>query len=55
MLCDYVIRAHQDWGAWLRRFTLGHIGHLNRALESVVRNGVRLSGVIGITLDLDST
>jgi len=49
------VPAPQTAGAWLRRFTLGHIGQLNRALEQVQRRAFLLAGVTEVTLDFDST
>ena len=40
MLRGYEVPAAQTAGAWLRRFTLGHIGQLNKALEIVQRNAI---------------
>ena len=55
LLRGYEIAAPQTAGAWLRRFTLGHIGQLNKALEIVQRNAIVVSGVTEVTLDFDST
>ncbi len=45
----------QTAGTWLRRFTLGHIGQLNKALAEVQRNAFVVAGVDEVTLDFDST
>jgi hypothetical protein len=42
-------------GVWLRRFTIGHIRQLDRALREIVRRAFELSGVDRVTLDFDST
>ena len=55
LLRGYEIPAPQTAGAWLRRFTLGHIGQLNKALEIVQRNAIVASGAAEVTLDFDST
>jgi len=55
LLRGYEIPAPQTAGAWLRRFTLGHIGQLNKALEIVQCNAIVASGVTEVTLDFDST
>lgn len=54
-LRGFEIPAPQTAGAWLRRFTLGHVGQLNRALCDVQRNAYLAAGVRGVTLDFDST
>jgi hypothetical protein len=38
LLRGYEVPAPQTAGAWLRRFTLGHLCQLNKALDAVVRN-----------------
>ena len=55
MLRGYEVPAPQTAGTWLRRFTLGHIGQLNKALEAVQRNAIVASGATEVTLDFDST
>jgi len=54
-LRGFAVPAAQTAGAWLRRFTLGHIGQLNKALAEVQRNAYRAAGVAEVTLDFDST
>lgn len=54
-LRGFEIPAPQTAGVWLRRFTLGHIGQLNRALCDVQRNAFVAAGVREVTLDFDST
>jgi hypothetical protein len=54
-LRGFEIPAPQTAGAWLRRFTLGHLGQLNRALCEVQRNAFLAAGVREVTLDFDST
>ena len=55
MLRGYEVPAAQTAGVWLRRFTLGHIGQLNKALEMVQRTAIGASGATEVTLDFDST
>lgn len=54
-LRGFEIPAPQTAGGWLRRFTLGHLGQLNRALCEVQRNAFLAAGVREVTLDFDST
>ena len=54
-LRGFAVPAAQTAGTWLRRFTLGHIGQLNKALTEVQRNAYRAAGVREVTLDFDST
>jgi Transposase DDE domain group 1 len=54
-LRGFEIPAPQTAGAWLRRFTLGHLGQLNRVLCDVQRNAYVAAGVREVTLDFDST
>jgi hypothetical protein len=57
-LRGYAAPAPQTAGSFLRRFTLGHIGQLNKALRAVHLTAFRLLGVQSgdrITLDFDST
>lgn len=54
-LRGFDVPAPQTAGAWLRRFTLGHVGQLNRALCAVQRNAYTAAGVREVTLDFDST
>lgn len=54
-LRGFAIPAAQTAGTWLRRFTLGHIGQLNKALAEVQRNAFSAAGVGEVTLDFDST
>ena len=54
-LRGFELPAPQTAGAWLRRFTLGHLGQLNRALAEVQRNAYVAAGVREVTLDFDST
>ena len=54
-LRGFAVPAPQTAGAWLRRFTLGHIGQLNKALAEVQRNAYKAAGVGEVTLDFDST
>jgi hypothetical protein len=57
-LRGFVVPAPQTAGSFLRRFTLGHIGQLNKALRAVHLTAFRLLGVQSgdrVTLDFDST
>ena len=51
----FAVPAPQTAGAWLRRFTLGHIRQLDKALEATQRRAFVLAGVDQVTLDFDST
>ena len=55
LLRGHEVPAPQTAGAWLRRFTLGHLCQLNKALDVVVRNAFALAGMKDVTLDFDST
>ncbi|MGH2773434.1 MAG: IS1380 family transposase [Actinomycetota bacterium] len=55
-LRGFAVPAPQTAGAFLRRFTLGHVGQFNKALRSVHRTAFQLLGEIKqLTLDFDST
>lgn len=54
-LRGFPVPAPQTAGRWLRRFTLGHLSQLNKALAEVQRNAYRAAGVREVTLDFDST
>jgi hypothetical protein len=54
-LRGFSVPAPQTAGRWLRRFTLGHLGQLNKALAQTQRNAYRAAGVAQVTLDFDST
>lgn len=54
-LRGFEIPAPQTAGKWLRRFTLGHIGQLGKALLRTQRNAYAAAGVERVTLDFDST
>ena len=54
-LRGFTVPAPQTAGNWLRRFTLGHLCHLNKALAQVQRDAFRAAGVTAVTLDFDST
>jgi hypothetical protein len=54
-LRGFEIPAPQTAGRWLRRFTLGHIGQLGKALLRAQRNAYAAAGVEQVTLDFDST
>lgn len=54
-LRGYAPPPPQTAGAWLRRFTLGHIGQFDRALREVVRTAFSSAGTEQVTLDFDSS
>ena len=54
-LRGFEIPAPQTAGAWLRRFTLGHILQLGKAMLGAQRNAYVAAGVERVTLDFDST
>lgn len=54
-LRGYAVPAPQTAGAWLRRFSLGHIHQLDKALETVHRRAFSAMGLDTLTLDFDST
>ena len=55
MLRGFPVPAPQTAGTWLRRFTLGHIRQLDKALALVQRNAFRAAGGSEVTLDFDSS
>ncbi len=54
-LRGFEVPAPQTAGAWLRRFTLGHIRQLTKALLRAQRSAFVAAGVERVTLDFDST
>jgi hypothetical protein len=54
-LRGFGVPAPQTTGTWLRRFTLGHLCQLNKALAQVQRDAFRAAGATAVTLDFDST
>ncbi len=54
-LRGFEVPAPQTAGAWLRRFTLGHVRQLSKALLAAQRSAYVAAGVKGVTLDFDST
>ncbi len=54
-LRGFEVPAPQTAGKWLRRFTLGHILQLGKALLRAQRNAYVAAGVERVTLDFDST
>ena len=54
-LRGFEIPSPQTAGRWLRRFTLGHIRQLGKALLRAQRNAYAAAGVEQVTLDFDST
>lgn len=54
-LRGFAIPAPQTAGTWLRRFSLGHIRQLDKALARVHRNAFSAAGSTEVTLDFDST
>jgi hypothetical protein len=55
MLRGFPVPAPQTAGTWLRRFSLGHIRQLDKALAEVQRNAFGAAGVDQVTLDFDSS
>lgn len=55
LLRGFSVPAPQTAGTWLRRFSLGHIRQLDKALMHVQLNAFRAAGVTEVTLDFDST
>jgi len=51
----FEIAAPQTAGTWLRRFTLGHIRQLDKALAEVHREAFSASATTAVTLDFDSS
>ena len=51
----FEIAAPQTAGTWLRRFTLGHIRQLDKALIEVHRNAFAAAKTTAVTLDFDSS
>jgi hypothetical protein len=54
-LRGFEVPAPQTAGTWLRRFTLGHIRQLSKAMLRAQRNAYTAAGVEEVTLDFDST
>lgn len=54
-LRGFDVPAPQTAGAWLRRFTLGHISQLDKALARMHLAAYRVAEVQAVTLDFDST
>lgn len=57
-LRGFAVPAPQTAGSFLRRFTIGHIGQLNKALRAVHLRAFQLLGISAgdrVTLDFDST
>lgn len=54
-LRGFEIPAPQTAGSWLRRFTLGHVRQLGKAMLRAQRNAFAAAGVEKVTLDFDST
>jgi DDE family transposase len=55
MLRGFAVPAPQTAGSWLRRFTLGHIRQLDKAMAATQRRAYELAEVSEATLDFDST
>jgi hypothetical protein len=55
LLRGFAVPAPQTAGTWLRRFSLGHVRQLDKALTQVQRNAFLAAGVTEVTLDFDST
>jgi hypothetical protein len=54
-LRGFGVPAAQTAGAWLRRFTIGHVRQLGKAMAAAQRNAYLAAGVKQVTLDFDST
>ena len=54
-LRGFAVPAPQTAGAWLRRFYLGHVLQLGKAMAAMQRRAYTLAGVNEVTLDFDST
>jgi hypothetical protein len=54
-LRGFDVPAPQTAGTWLRRFTLGHIHQLDKALTRMHLTAYRAAAVQAVTLDFDST
>jgi hypothetical protein len=54
-LRGFEVPAPQTAGSFLRRFTLGHIHQLDKALAAIQRRAFVAAGVGEVTLDFDST
>jgi hypothetical protein len=54
-LRGFEVPAPQTAGTWLRRFSLGHIRQLGKAMAVAQRNAYVAAGVEEVTLDFDST
>lgn len=55
LLRGFAVPAPQTAGSFLRRFSLGHIHQLNKALVAIQRRAYEAAGVSEVTLDFDST
>lgn len=54
-LRGFEVPAPQTAGTWLRRFSIGHVRQLDKALAVAQRNAYVAAGVEQVTLDFDST
>src|SRR6202011_5212669 len=54
-LRGFAVPAPQTAGTFLRRFTLGHVHQLGKALAAIQRRAYVAAGVTEVTLDFDST
>ena len=54
-LRGFEVPAPQTAGAWLRRFTIGRVRQLGKAMARAQRNAYVAAGVEQVTLDFDST
>jgi hypothetical protein len=54
-LRGFPVPAAQTAGSFLRRFTLGHIHQLNKALAAIQQRAYAAAGVREVTLDFDAT
>ncbi|HMK98269.1 MAG TPA: IS1380 family transposase [Acidimicrobiales bacterium] len=54
-LRGFEVPAPQTAGSWLRRFSLGHVRQLDKALAQAQHNAYVAGGAKAVTLDFDST
>ena len=55
LMRGFAVPAPQTAGAFLRRFSLGHVRQLDKAMAALQRRAYNLAGVDKVTLDFDST
>lgn len=55
LLRGFAVPAPQTAGSWLRRFSLGHVRQLDKAMAAMQRRAYSLAEADKVTLDFDST